>query len=92
MNVNSTREALGVARPVWPLTTLSEELGRQFDVAEMTDAVVAAFAGVRLRKLRCPPACLEPPLATVCRHCPPSSSPAAASHLSRASTNRSHFF
>ena len=47
INVNSTPDELGVKRPVWPLTTLSAALGRRLDVAEMTDAIVSAFAEVR---------------------------------------------
>lgn len=46
INVNSTPVALGVSRPAWPLTTLSAELGRELDVSEVTDAIVAAFAEV----------------------------------------------
>jgi BirA family biotin operon repressor/biotin-[acetyl-CoA-carboxylase] ligase len=47
INVNSTPEALDVARPVWPLTTLRAELGRDSDVGALTDALVASFAEVR---------------------------------------------
>ena len=46
LNVNSTPEALGVARPAWPLTTLrAEGGGAPLDVPALTDAVVEAFAG-----------------------------------------------
>lgn len=45
LNVNSTPEALGVARPAWPLTTLRAEGGGEpLDVPALTNAVVDAFA------------------------------------------------
>ena len=50
INVNSSAEDLGAvvgARPVWPLTTLRSETGREHDVAGLTDALVDAFADVR---------------------------------------------
>ncbi len=45
LNVNSTPEALGVDRPLWPLSTLSAAAGRSFDVGALTDALAAAVAG-----------------------------------------------
>jgi BirA family transcriptional regulator, biotin operon repressor / biotin---[acetyl-CoA-carboxylase] ligase len=47
INVNSTPADLGVARPLWPLTTLSAELGAPQDTAALTDALVSEFAEVR---------------------------------------------
>jgi biotin-[acetyl-CoA-carboxylase] ligase BirA-like protein len=47
INCNSSPADLGVARPLWPLTTLSAELGTPQDTARLTDALVAAFAEVR---------------------------------------------
>lgn len=53
VNVNSAPAALGVDRPVWPLTTLAAEAGRgaPFDVGALTDALVAAFASALPRFL-----------------------------------------
>lgn len=46
LNVNSTPEGLGVARPAWPLTTLRAEAGgAPLDAPALANAVVEAFAG-----------------------------------------------
>ena len=47
ININSTPEALGVARPVWPLTTLRAETGKEQDVTKLLEDLIAAFASVR---------------------------------------------
>ncbi len=47
LNVNSTPAALGVARAVWPLTTLRAEApgGAPLDAAALADALVGSFRG-----------------------------------------------
>lgn len=37
INVNSTPEAIGLDRPIWPLTTLRHHAGRSFDVPALAD-------------------------------------------------------
>ena len=45
LNVNSLPEALGVSRPVWPLSTLRAEAGgAPLDVAALLEALVLQFA------------------------------------------------
>lgn len=95
VNVNSAPAALGVSRPAWPLTTLSAELGRTLDVAEVTDAVIAAFAEVGKLLLASPTQAPRCPTATpLLAQCPRRSQSffgpalAAASPPFRPSTRR----
>lgn len=44
INVNSLPEVLNVTRPVWPLTTLRAETGREHSVTQLTDDLVSEFA------------------------------------------------
>jgi len=46
LNVNSTPDAIGVERPVWPLTTLRHFTGRAFDVPAVTADLAAAVQEV----------------------------------------------
>jgi BirA family biotin operon repressor/biotin-[acetyl-CoA-carboxylase] ligase len=46
INVNSLPEELGVDRPVWPLTTLRAETGREWDVKALQASLVDTFAEV----------------------------------------------
>jgi BirA family biotin operon repressor/biotin-[acetyl-CoA-carboxylase] ligase len=47
INVNSLPEELGVERPVWPLTTLRAETGREWDVKALQDGLIHTFAEAR---------------------------------------------
>ena len=44
LNVNSLPEALGVVRPVWPLSTLRAELGQPLDCEGLVEALVQEFS------------------------------------------------
>jgi BirA family biotin operon repressor/biotin-[acetyl-CoA-carboxylase] ligase len=48
INVNSTPEDFGIDRPIWPLSTISAEIGKKLDVTALTDDLIKEFAEVSL--------------------------------------------
>lgn len=47
INVNSLSTEISLERPIWPISTLKSEYGKEFDLRKLTDTLVTKFNEVR---------------------------------------------